>query len=400
MDISDNIESIFKKALIEKNGCLYIKENFKIDNWTSFPIDNKTFSFLAFFKRMPYFSLKLINLCGNSECLDPEHLLESTEVDVFPELHRDLDEALDYFEKNGFPFYKWNNQYIKEKLETIKIGNLIPKNNHSLGLNNKGVALANAFHPQMDFVNSSLYKSPMEAFNDKTIRTTLIKGIFKKEGYISENNLRRSLFSKGNYKKVSNFNPLTAKYIYNLLKPKLVLDFSMGWGGRMLGAVAANVDYIGIDPSTFAINSNKYLLEEVKKHVSVPEILIIKDRAEYFLGNNTYSPDLIFSSPPYFDLEHYSPEKTQSYLSYPDKEMWFEEFLNQVIKRSYIDLKENGYLVLNVSNNMTSRTLNYGIKAGFVLKESLILSLVSRNLLKKLNTNKEEIILFFKKEIK
>ncbi len=398
MELPTNIVNIFEKSLVKKKDCLYIKESFKISDWMPSTISNTDFSFQSYYKRLPYFSLKLNKLCGNNDCLDPEHMLETTKTELFPEPIRNLHEALQYYEENGYPFTKWNSPFLETKLNQILSKNLIPLNDYSLGLNNTGVSLANAFHPQMEFVSSSLYMSPMTAFEDRKIRNNLIEKVYSDTGYVSDNNLRRALFNKSKVKKVSNFNPLTAKYIYDLLKPKLVLDFSMGWGGRMLGAIASGVDYIGVDPSTFAINGNTFLLREIQKMIHTPNVTLIKNAAEDVLGKNTFSPDLIFTSPPYHNLEHYSPEPTQSYLRYPEKDEWFEGFLKKVIERSYIDLVEDGYFVINVGNSMTSRTLQYAIKAGFVLKNSLILSLVSRSFLKHLNTNKEEIILFFKKE--
>ena len=44
------------------------------------------------------------------------------------------------------------------------------------------------------------------------------------------------------------FKPLIAMQIYDIYKPQSVLDPTMGWGGRLVGAGAANVPhYIGID---------------------------------------------------------------------------------------------------------------------------------------------------------
>ena len=44
------------------------------------------------------------------------------------------------------------------------------------------------------------------------------------------------------------FKPVTALEIYYKFKPRSVLDFTMGWGGRLVGACVANIpNYIGID---------------------------------------------------------------------------------------------------------------------------------------------------------
>jgi hypothetical protein len=47
---------------------------------------------------------------------------------------------------------------------------------------------------------------------------------------------------------VNIFRPLVSAKIYEIFKPTSILDFTMGWGGRMVGAMALNVKkYTGID---------------------------------------------------------------------------------------------------------------------------------------------------------
>ena len=59
------------------------------------------------------------------------------------------------------------------------------------------------------------------------------------------------------------FKPLTAMEIYSRFKPTSILDFTMGWGGRLVGACALDVpNYIGID-------SNKQLKEPYQKMVKL-----------------------------------------------------------------------------------------------------------------------------------
>ena len=43
------------------------------------------------------------------------------------------------------------------------------------------------------------------------------------------------------------FKPATAKYIYTKYNATCVLDFTAGWGGRMLGASSMDIGYVGFD---------------------------------------------------------------------------------------------------------------------------------------------------------
>jgi hypothetical protein len=46
------------------------------------------------------------------------------------------------------------------------------------------------------------------------------------------------------YGTINQFRPMVAKWIYHLLKPKIgILDFSSGWGGRLLAAMSMNIPY-------------------------------------------------------------------------------------------------------------------------------------------------------------
>ena len=66
------------------------------------------------------------------------------------------------------------------------------------------------------------------------------------------------------------FKPISAMEIYNRFKPTTVLDFTMGWGGRLVGACALDVpNYIGID-------SNMTLKEPYQKMTKLLKKLGVK----------------------------------------------------------------------------------------------------------------------------
>src|SRR5260370_38008372 len=62
------------------------------------------------------------------------------------------------------------------------------------------------------------------------------------------------------------------------------------------------------------------------------------------------SADLVFSSPPFFNWEHYSHSRTQSFKRYPEYDLWESQFLWPAVAESFRVLKPAGYLVLNASN--------------------------------------------------
>jgi len=138
------------------------------------------------------------------------------------------------------------------------------------------------------------------------------------------------------YGSVNQFKPATAKYIYNKFKPTRILDFSAGWGGRMLGAMVLGIDYIGID-------SNKRLSVPYKNVISKfggksNVRMIFKKAEDVDVSNMNY--DMVFTSPPYGMLEQYEGMKNYDNFN--------EQFLKPVIEKTYKHLKKGGTYILNI----------------------------------------------------
>ena len=58
--------------------------------------------------------------------------------------------------------------------------------------------------------------------------------------------------------------------------------------------------------------------------------------------------DLVFTSPPYFDFEVYSEDKTQSIVQYPTFIDWCVNFLFRSLKLAFSKLRKDGYLVMHI----------------------------------------------------
>lgn len=136
------------------------------------------------------------------------------------------------------------------------------------------------------------------------------------------------------------FKPSISKFVYCIYKPNVVLDFSAGWGGRMIGALSLpNIKYIGFD-------TNKKLK---KPYSEVLEFLNMKDRAKIYFRDSSkvdfskYKYDMVFTSPPY-----YNKEKYENMPVYDSIEEFNEKFLFPVIENSYKYLKNGGTYALNV----------------------------------------------------
>lgn len=155
----------------------------------------------------------------------------------------------------------------------------------------------------------------------------------------------------------SQFKPNIAKMIYEMFDAKVVLDFSAGWGDRLAGFyAAANTEtYIGIDPRVQNHPIYKEQSAFYSKHLGWFE----KKKSVYFYEspaenwNDTRwdnEVDLVFTSPPYFNIEQYSNDDTQSCVRYKNINDWNEKFLHVTLKNVWKTLKSGGHLVVNIAD--------------------------------------------------
>ena len=164
--------------------------------------------------------------------------------------------------------------------------------------------------------------------------------------YLSE--FRRGIYFCYGLTKNTMFRPHLAKMICDYYKPEVVLDPCCGWGGRMLGAVASGARYIGFEPCTETYN---HLLELADFLKIENQITIYNDVAEN-ISNYDIKANLVLTSPPYYDLEVYSDEDTQSYVHFKTYKEWKEGWLALVIKNCLDCLDDNGVSCWNVAPKM------------------------------------------------
>lgn len=263
-----------------------------------------------------------------------------------------------YWRERGFPHRDLSDADIVREysqLETVNADQVI--HDGEIRSFMIGMGLANCFQPQMWVVKVKGCQSPFSTFmNDaalrRAIRTALT--IWEDRSAINASNLRRMLSSFSRTSRVSNFRPTAAKAIYERYSKDgdTVVDFSAGYGGRMLGCLPLDRMYVGIDPCLDQIKGLRTMKAKLRSLVKIKARVRIKRAcAEDFLSTlPANSVALIFSSPPYFDLERYSTEQSQSYVRFPVYEQWLTGFLEKVLCESRRILKRGGYLVVNVAD--------------------------------------------------
>ncbi len=278
-----------------------------------------------------------------------------------------------YHDVVGFPYYGEEVNLPKE-LERLKNNDVkkILLEDNELQQVMLGLGICNVFHPHMWDVRCRNQKTPKEVFLDKGLfKRAIRKRLNMSDSKLGIFNVRKGLKVFSGVQAVSNFRPTIARYIYETYCEggATVLDPCMGYGGRLLGSIVSSTvcAYHGVDPCVKTHDGNCRLDGELNnthhnKFFNVP--------FEDFTTTKRY--DFIFTSPPYFDLEKYSDEPTQSYLRYPEYEEWVKGFLQPLIEKSFAYLKEGKSFAINVHGENLIKEIKQLCEAqGFILENTL-----------------------------
>jgi hypothetical protein len=152
---------------------------------------------------------------------------------------------------------------------------------------------------------------------------------------------------------ISIFKPLIAMRIYCEYKPTSILDFTMGWGGRLVGACALNIPkYIGIDNNKNLKTPYNNMSSFLHKHSTTKIDLYFQDALDVDYSKLDY--DFVLTSPPYYNIEIYGDVNVdvndKAWLK--TKEEWNNDFYIPIFERTFQYLKKGGHYCLNISNEL------------------------------------------------
>ena len=225
-----------------------------------------------------------------------------------------------------------------------------------------GMKILEHFQPHLWETRGANGNSVAELWNDEALMKKVIDNdrTFKRVGKLYVSEIRRNLAFYGNAPLPTMYRPLLTKAIVRKYNATTVLDPCVGWGGRLLGCLAAGVRFTGIEPSTKTHEGLRSIVEMFGKDQSVT---LFKEGAENVLPSlPSESFDMILTSPPYFDLEIYCDEETQSVKKFSTWEAWLSGFLEPIIRECLRCLKEKGVSAWSVKN-MGTRKLETEVKA-------------------------------------
>ena len=122
----------------------------------------------------------------------------------------------------------------------------------------------------------------------------------------------------------SYFSPLWIKKFIEDYSIKSVYDPCGGWGHRMLGSSDLDL-YIYNDIDKKVVDN----IKTMKQNLNIANAIIYNKDASQFTPKEDY--EAVFTCPPYYDVEIYSKESSESNYSYKD---WLNIWWNNTIKVS------------------------------------------------------------------
>jgi hypothetical protein len=277
--------------------------------------------------------------------LNKKHSLSNLSDKEFENIVGKLSSEL---EQNGFIYDSYENSILLKDFQSLckKDVNNITNINATSTVGMK--IIKNFMHHFYDVQNHKKVSVHSLWKKDNLEKALRFNRKYHSTPYVSE--IIRSLSFTNGLGKITIYRPLMAKMVVNHFKVKSVLDISIGWGGRLLGtkSVDENISYTGFEPCLKTYNS----LCNIKSLLHLQNVNIINKPSEIGLLELPLDIkfDMALTSPPYYNLEIYSDEKTQSH-TYGNYENWIDKFLRPVIDNVLLRVKYSCWSVKNFKSD-------------------------------------------------
>ena len=277
---------------------------------------------------------------------------------------------------NAVPIHIWSDDIFSKIVSSLcDLDTYSIYQDSSYSLNNMGANILTQFFPEILDVVKGGKVSHRDFFKEDKRLTGYCRTVLK---YCTSPLEMFKMMSFRGSSRCYNFRPATAKALYELYGGSdcKVLDTSSGFGGRLLGFFTAKntSEYVGIDPNT-ADSCNKFILY-MSRYFTNKKAYVNKIGSEDFTIENypQYENyfDISFTSPPYFNIERYSDDETQSHIKFNTYDLWLDGFYRNTIYNSCNALKIDGTFAINISwlDNIKEYTEEFLNDCGFyIIKE-------------------------------
>jgi len=185
------------------------------------------------------------------------------------------------------------------------------------------------------------------------------------------------------YFRASIMNPYLVYSIAHYFKPEKVFSPTLGWGSYMFGFLSApyTKHYVGVDviPNVCrklrTVSKRLFPDKTIELYCDTPSQHLDVD--ERFIEKYENNFDMVYFSPPYYDIEQYGKSKKQSTNEYKTYEEWLVGYWEPTVKLCKRVLKKGGVCVYVIGsyagrptlvkdmNSITKKYMNYVRKVHF-----------------------------------
>ena len=283
-----------------------------------------------------------------TSCHKHTHITREKYDEVIPLIIKEFTEA--GFEKTG-EFFEKEIDHEKE-YDALKKDNISPEEIKAQKTT-KSNKLIRKYMPHINQVEDHNGNSIKTLWTEENLKRAF-KSLDKPNATVNSSlsEIKRAI----KFNPVTVYSPIMTKSIVRELGCKTVFDPCIGWGGRMIGTTCLGDDYhyTGCEPFTKTFQG----LEKMSEDLGIQDQLTIYNQpVEQVLDTiDDKTFDLCLTSPPYFDLEVYSHEDTQSIKNFETYEEWIEGFIKPII--DYVCSHVTKYSCWSVKNIKTDKKYN------------------------------------------
>lgn len=277
-----------------------------------------------------------------------------------------VEDAIAWFRAHGFPYPSPCVHVAKQAINALS-------RSDELATTETATRIADMWCPHRYERRAGKMKTPVEAFNDDRLLRWAIAFALNNGVSVGTKYLAQLSIASGT-QACANFRPGFAAWLYRRFckAGDRVLDCSHGFGGRLVGFLAARVPqhYVGIDPCTQTSEGVGRMARELGV---ADRVTLIRKPAEDVTPDEVGQVQFAFTSPPYWDREHYSNESTNSCNRYATGAAWREDFLHPMLALQFACLVSGGRAVVNIAAldqgavPLDKWTIEEGESVGFVL---------------------------------
>ena len=346
---------------VSYDDIMKMADNGKFTTWGYQPFGLEESGYEGVNKYLSKYNPRKLSLLRNNYIKAEERDDENAKKEIQYKMDEMVEDVLQHIRSvNLFPVVYYSDNGIYNEISKCISDNANLFNGDVVigGYNNtSGVSLCKYLFPNLFTSYSHNLKSLYERFfNDEELRKAIKIHLFYNGEKGNTSTTVKSILGcfslSGSHP--TNFPPMTAKCIYERFAPPegVIYDSSCGFGGRMLGCLTSknNYRYVGCDPNTETMYNLHRLgsyIENITGRDDSYELHCIG--SELFKGDKN-SIDFMFTSPPYYDLEVYSDEKTQCYNKYTTLDDWIKYFVEPTINNIIYMLKPSHVYAVNIKD--------------------------------------------------